>query len=116
MNNHFSKKLICCLFIITSSISARYLTYEGGGRLGDNLLAYSRAKYFALRHGFEVLYREFPFSDQLELHRLEKNAKSITKNYKTIKVSAERDLYNAAKNSNDIFEIPYFSEAGHERR
>jgi hypothetical protein len=110
-------KLAYCGLFITSTLSAHYITYEfSGGRLGDNLIAYARAKYFAMRHKMELLYKEFAFSDQLHLHKIEKNPKTIPKSYRTIKVNAERDLYNASKQNNDIYVIPYFSEVGEERR
>jgi hypothetical protein len=42
-----------------------------GGRFGDNLLSYARAKWLSYKYDIPVLYLPFPYSDQLILHEQE---------------------------------------------
>jgi hypothetical protein len=44
---------------------------SNGGRFGDDLLSYSRAKLISLKSGIPLLYLPFPYSDQLLLHENE---------------------------------------------
>lgn len=54
----------------TSKKSA--ITWEpNGGRFGDNLLSYSRAKWLSYKFNIPVLYLPFKYSDQLILHEQE---------------------------------------------
>jgi hypothetical protein len=44
------------------------ITYDfSGGRLGDNLLSYLHAKWFAYKYQIPLLYRPFPYSSELVL-------------------------------------------------
>lgn len=45
------------------------VTYEFSGRLGDSLLSYSHAQWFAYKRGFCVLYHPFPYADRLHLSK-----------------------------------------------
>jgi hypothetical protein len=59
----FSPLLLC----VNSAI-----TWEpNGGRFGDNLLSYSRAKWLSHQFKIPVLYLPFKYSDQLMLHKQE---------------------------------------------
>src|ERR1700728_1817882 len=50
-----------------------YITYAlSGGRFGDNLLAFMHAKWFSYRFKLPLLYKPFPYSDQLQLSLDEK--------------------------------------------
>lgn len=54
------------------SPQASAITYElNGGRFGDNLLSYSRAKWLSYIYGIPVLYFPFPYADQLALSCIE---------------------------------------------
>ncbi|MDE3045934.1 MAG: hypothetical protein KGJ02_04750 [Verrucomicrobiota bacterium] len=49
------------------------VTYEfSKGRFGDNLLAYLHAKWFAYQRNIPLLYKSFPLSSQLVMHKMEK--------------------------------------------
>lgn len=49
-----------------------YITWEpNGGRFGDNLLSYSRAKWLSYKFNIPVLYLPFKYSDQLMIHEQE---------------------------------------------
>lgn len=53
--------------VVTSAI-----TYElNGGRFGDNLLSYSRAKWLSYIYGIPLQLYPFPYADQLELYERE---------------------------------------------
>jgi hypothetical protein len=55
---------------IKSNVSA--ITYElNGGRFGDNLFSYSRAKWLAYQYDIPIIYFPFPYADQLLLHEKE---------------------------------------------
>lgn len=43
-----------------------------GGRLGDKLLMYIKARWMAYKHGFCFFYKPFKYSDMLELHNTDK--------------------------------------------
>ncbi|HSC25576.1 MAG TPA: hypothetical protein VLB80_05180 [Candidatus Babeliales bacterium] len=48
------------------------ITWEpNGGRFGDNLLSYSKAKWLSYRHQIPLLYLPFPHSDELIMHEQE---------------------------------------------
>lgn len=73
------------------------ITYDfNGGRFGDCLSTYAKAKWFAHKHTLELLYKPFEYSDQLNMHASETlyNPQDI-KQYKTIvKVKTEQDIKN----------------------
>lgn len=57
---------------------ARYvssaITYElNGGRFGDNLLSYSRAKWLAYQNGIKLYLKKFPYCSQLVLFKEEEH-------------------------------------------
>ncbi len=41
---------------------------EWGGRLGDRLLMFTKAKFFAYRYNLPLFYKPFDYSDQLAMH------------------------------------------------
>ena len=65
---------IFVFLFLAQIINARSaVTYTfSGGRFGDNLLSYSRAKYVASLYGIPLLYIPFPYSDYLMMHNLER--------------------------------------------
>src|SRR5260221_8397126 len=47
---------------------ASIVTYVlNGGRFGDNLLSYSKAKWLSYTYSIPFYYKPFPYSDQLQL-------------------------------------------------
>lgn len=81
MKNNF---IVCILSLLPFYCSAQQLenyqespyqsaiTWEpNGGRFGDNLLSYSRAKWLSYKFNIPVLYLPFKYSDQLILHEQE---------------------------------------------
>jgi hypothetical protein len=67
-NSHLKRMLV---FVMLSSLlfsGEKYITYGfSGGRFGDNLAAYIHAKWIEYQCGCKVIYRPFPYSDQLAL-------------------------------------------------
>lgn len=69
----FSKGLLVwCLLSSSAMQSQSAVTYLGtdewGGRLGDMLLMYVKAKWVAYQHKLPLLCKPFQYSDQLALH------------------------------------------------
>jgi hypothetical protein len=54
------------------SVVSSAVTFElNGGRFGDNLLSYSRAKWLSYQYGIPLMLYPFPYSDQLVLYEQE---------------------------------------------
>jgi len=106
------------LFICIAHVSAKSaVTYTfSGGRLGDNLLAYCHAKWIAYKYDIPLLYRAFPYSDQLMMH--EKEILLTQEEY--AKYDAIIDIskvypYLFEPEKNILYVIPYFPESIIER-
>ncbi len=52
--------------------SAITYTFDGAGRFGDCILIYCKAQYYAMYYGLPIIYKPFPFSDQLCTHAYHK--------------------------------------------
>lgn len=63
---------LSCLMICSPIQSQSAVTYlarnEWGGRLGDMLIMYVKAKWVAFHYNLPLLYKPFAYSDELELH------------------------------------------------
>ncbi|HEV2916852.1 MAG TPA: hypothetical protein VGW78_03835 [Candidatus Babeliales bacterium] len=78
-NKFFTYILFFLLYIHPSIITAQRseayssaITWEpNGGRFGDNLLSYSRAKWLSYQFNIPVLYLPFKYSDKLMIHEQE---------------------------------------------
>lgn len=65
------------------------ITYDvTGGRLGDHLLAYAKAKYIALKFNIPLLHNPFELSDQLVLDDIEEPYSKEQEYQKTKKISS----------------------------
>lgn len=81
MNYRFSFMLFCCSVFLSCSVVAQEnnesvvssaITFElNGGRFGDNLLSYSRAKWLSHQYGIPLMLYPFAYSDQLMLYEQE---------------------------------------------
>lgn len=84
----FSKGLfVWCLLSFSSMQSQSAVTYlnqnEWGGRLGDQLMMYIKAKWVAFQYKLPLLYKPFNYSDQLAMHLNEQHlTEDIEKNCK----------------------------------
>jgi hypothetical protein len=90
------------------------VTYTLCGRFGDCLLAYLRAKWIAYKYNISFLYVPFPYSDQLNLHKYEKNhLKEHRSRFKyEIILTSELDVVPSPDAS--LIIVPYFPETIHE--
>ena len=106
--------VLCVLLFIQSgtlgAISAVTYTFSGG-RFGDNLIAYSHAKWISYVHKIPLLCKSFPYSDQLMLDSIEqKYDERNNKNYKKVHVLKSRD-FTIDANANILYVVPYFAES-----
>jgi|SRR5581483_977888 len=102
-----------CIFLLTVACFISYadtlkaenissaITYElNGGRFGDNLLSYSRAKWLSYKYGIPVQVYPFPYSDQLLLSQ--KEQKLCIDNFKHV-VRLSRPDSEIKKDSNTLY-------------
>lgn len=89
-------KRLLILLCIPLTISGKcMITYDlNGGRLGDNLSSYCKAKWYAHKYKLTLLYKPFEYSDQFALHTLETHfTTEIAKSFdEIIKVNSEDDI------------------------
>ena len=53
---------------------------QWGGRLGDKLIMYTKAKWVAFHYNIPFYYKSFPYSDQLMMHVIDNHMNSTIKN------------------------------------
>jgi hypothetical protein len=113
-------RLVGCLLLLTLQLDAATpetsVTYDpGAGRFGDKLICYLHAKWISYKYGLPLLYKPFPYSDQLALHKIEKRwSKRREDRFKhTQRLRSNEKLRYNRKNT--LYIIPYFPEAANER-
>lgn len=84
-----------------------------GGRLGDNLVAYLRAKWIAMKFNIPFLYRPFPYSERFALHLREPEWDSTYQFMNIPLVHGEYMVDPLAYST--LFHIPYTPEVKVER-
>jgi hypothetical protein len=101
--------LFFILYFFNGFAQNSYVSYVTYGRFGDNLLAYSHAKWLAYKYDLHVLYTPFLYSDKLMLINdvVQLNVKSKYKNEKIIAINGGFRPYR-------IYEVPCFSDFEHE--
>lgn len=104
---------IFLLLLFCSNIQCeRAITYEfNGGRFGDCLSSYCKAKWFAHKHKLKLFYKPFTYSDQLALHALEAfyTNETVQSFKKIIKVKSEADIL-AHKDEHILFVSNFYSQ------
>lgn len=88
------------------------ITYDlNGGRFGDNLSTYSKAKWYAHKYKLTLLYKPFKYSDQLTLHTFETPyTEELTSSFDlVVKVKSEEDII-AYKDKNVLFVSNFYSQ------
>lgn len=83
----FKRILSLSLLMINLTYAQGVVTYLDkevwGGRLGDMLVMYIKAKWVAFEYKLPLLYKPFHYSDQLEMHVREQHySEDISKTYK----------------------------------
>ncbi len=104
------------LFLLLFFSAASYpsaITYDlNGGRFGDCLSTYCKAKWFAFKYKLPLYYKPFEYSDQLALSTTEKKFdQSLLNNFeKVIKVKSEDDII-AHKDQNVLFITNFYTKS-----
>lgn len=113
------KSIAFCVLLLSAAQNVPNLyaqrsavTYDfSGGRFGDNMLSYCRAKWIAYKYGIPFLYRPFYYSDQLMMHELDTplSAENLNNNFKgMVRVGKDPVIDPEA---NILYVIPYFPES-----
>jgi hypothetical protein len=89
-----------------------YITYAlSGGRFGDNLLAFMHAKWFSYRFKMPLLYKPFPYSDQLQLSVDEQLFRDGVLNKVSQSMIMENLIHPKIKNDTSmLYIVPFYSE------
>lgn len=92
------------------------VTYTfSGGRFGDNVLSYCRAKWISYVYDIPLLYVPFEYSDQLMMHRLEIHLSQDLINQFEKVVFYKEVNGHIDPNSNILYVINFFPESKCER-
>lgn len=107
----FQKILFGLMFFSQLSSGKCAITYEfNGGRFGDCLSTFAKAKWYAFKYKLPLLYKPFKYSDQLNLHTSETPYKADDLQFfnKIVKVKSEADIINN-KEDNILFISNFYS-------
>ena len=93
------------------------VTYSfNGGRLGDNLLAYSHAKWISYVYGIPLLFRPFEYSDQMVMHMVEEHlTQDRIATFNGIIDISQVATFNIEPDAGILYIIPYFPDSVIER-
>ena len=104
--------IILLTLICTQAVCHSAITYEfNGGRFGDCLSTYCKAKWFSHKYKLPLLYRPFTYSDQLRLHTVETMYSDKQKQSfdAIVTVNSETDIKNNKK-TNVLFVSNFYSQ------
>src|SRR5579872_6901056 len=88
-----------------------------GGRLGDNLVSLVHILWVEYKFGIPVLYKPFPYSDQLAIHdRRARYDESLSRRFSKVVELKQNGFIEFQPNSNTLYVIPYFPESMEEHR
>ena len=83
-----------------------------GGRFGDNMMSYIHAKWISFKYHMPILYKPFPYSDQLYMHILDAHLSTVNIDEQFDKVktiqSEKTIMYNDIHST--LFKSYYFPE------
>lgn len=98
---------ICSCIIHTRSAVTYLNKGEWGGRLGDRLLMFTKAKYFAYRYKLPLFYKPFDYSDQLAMHDRLPHYDGIREKYKKV-LCKEMNVREHINPNSIMYKIHYF--------
>lgn len=108
---YYKVALLLLMTFISSFLEAKecsQLTYRlSGGRLGDNILMYLRAKYVAKKYDLDFVYKPFDMAEYFLFHELEGSHKKKEVLQKKVVIQKEEDLLLL---NGEGAELPYFSD------
>jgi hypothetical protein len=109
--------LISLVFCGSAFAKRSAVTYSfNGGRLGDNLLAYSHAKWISYLYDIPLYYRPFEYSDQMMMHSLEQHlTQEVIASYQTIIDISQVASFTIEPDAGILYVIPYFPDSVIER-
>ena len=87
------------------------MTFQGGGRLGDKLIVYCKAKWFSYKFNIPFLCPDFPLRDKLMLFEKEQHLTKEVENhfkYKKI-VKFEKDIHPLS--SDTLFAVDFYASS-----
>lgn len=89
------------------------ITFElNGGRFGDNLSTYCKAKVFSYKYDIPLLYKPFEYSDQLTLHLKEtKFTQKLATHFDAIIPVKTEDDIKKNKNKNVLLVTNFYTPA-----
>ena len=111
------KKRIKGLFLLIGLISCLEAKQSGithldqwGGRLGDKLMIFAKAKWVAFKLNLPFFYKPFPLSDQFMMHTSEKPLNAATNREYTPHITYEKipSFNHIDPNSGALYTIHYY--------
>lgn len=93
-------------------------TEDWGGRFGDQVIMYIKAKWVAYKYNAPFFYRPFPFSDQLMMHELDTPWNpQVRRKFKRMKVLKNIENSNLDtiinQDTHDLYVIHYYFMQSH---
>ncbi|MFC1894381.1 hypothetical protein ACFLYH_00345 [Candidatus Dependentiae bacterium] len=111
---------IYCLGTISSKTVSKHnaVTYTfSGGRFGDNLLAYMRAKWVSYKYNMILLYKPFQYSDQLVMDEQEQKFSSkMQKKYTDIVTLTGKTVINKDQKKQVLYVLDFYKSNGFLRK
>jgi hypothetical protein len=114
--NKISLTIFTCVSAWSTAHTEAAVTYLlDGGRLGDKLLSYLHAKWVSHVYKIPLLYKPFPYSDQLILHtqEIQYNSYDLGKFSHFFELKKNQQLV-VNPSSQTLYTIPYFPESREE--
>lgn len=106
-----TKLLYVCILLSAIIEATPLVTYlsknKWGGRLGDMLLMYTKAKWVSYHYQLPLLYKPFEYSDQLEMHYRQPHFDDIKNSYLQEVICRNKALLAQLKD-NSIYTIHYY--------
>lgn len=113
MKNKFSLIVIVFSFLLLIDLDSKEsaVTYVlNGGRFGDNISSYSRAKWISYKYKIPLLYRPIHHSKELQVHRLEKHYRnSHLKLFTAVQEIPEEGDYEIDPEAGILYEVAWKS-------
>jgi hypothetical protein len=100
-----------CLLLVLANIKATpssiIIAGRGsGGRLGDDILLFSKASYLSFKTGVPLVYRDFPYFNRLALSQYEQRYTSAFDSFSPVKILVQ-DKKAFVDYQSAMFEIDY---------
>lgn len=105
-------RILFLLLFVSITMYPNAITYDlNGGRFGDCLSIYCKAKLFSCKYKLPLYYKSFEYSDQLVLHTQEQlfDDTVFSQFSKIVKVKTEEDIINC-KDTNVLFVTNFYTK------